>query len=113
MTTPEGKVKAQVDRRLKEHFGPRLYQFKPVQNGMGAPGLDYHNCICGLAIYVETKVPGKDLTPRQKITRAKIIAAGGVVYAIHDAAEIDAMIADIETTIKHSYIRRPLPRDTK
>jgi hypothetical protein len=72
-----------------------MYRFMPVQNGMGAPGLDYHCCIQGLAIYIETKAPGKDLTDRQKTTRDAIEAAGGLVFVIHNKEEIDTMLASI------------------
>jgi hypothetical protein len=68
---------------------------------MGAPGLDYHNCIGGLAVYVETKREGKDLTERQKTTRDTILAAGGMVFPIHNDAEIDAMIKTIDTVLDH------------
>lgn len=91
--TPEGKVKAQVNRALAKL--PRMYRFMPVQNGMGAPGLDYHCCISGLAVYIETKAPGKDLTDRQKTTRDAIEAAGGLVFVIHNKEEIDTMLASI------------------
>lgn len=94
--TPEGKVKVKVNRRLKEHFGERCYRFCPVQNGMGAPGLDYYCCIDGLFVAIETKAPGKTLTGRQKITRVSIKKAGGLVFEIHDDKELDAMISTIE-----------------
>jgi hypothetical protein len=64
--TPEGDVKKQVSALLA---GPDIYVFMPVQQGFGKAGLDYH---CTLtvrntcfAFFVETKRPGKELTPRQ------------------------------------------------
>ncbi len=90
MTTPEGAIKAKVDRALKKL--PRYYKFKPVQNGMGAPGLDYYCSVNGVFIGIETKVPGKNPTPRQCQTIKEIEAGGGVVFVIHDAAEIDRMM---------------------
>lgn len=89
--TPEGRVKAVVNRRMEKAF-PDAYRFMPVQNGMGAPGLDEFWCIHGLFVAIETKVPGKNLTPRQKITRDKIIHAGGLVFCVHDGDEIDRVI---------------------
>lgn len=91
--TPEGKVKAKVNRALAKL--PRAYKFMPVQNGMGAPGLDYYCCIGGLFVAIETKVEGKHLTDRQKATRDQIEAAGGLVFTIHNQAEIDLMLARI------------------
>lgn len=100
--TPEGKVKAKVNRALAKL--PHTYKFCPVQNGMGAPGLDYYCCIGGLFVAIETKVPGKDMTDRQKITRDQIEAAGGLVFCIHDQAEIDTMLAQIAL---HQEFARP------
>jgi len=111
--TPEGKIKAMLNRRLDKQFGRRCYRFMPVQNGMGAPGLDYHCCINGLAVYIETKVPGKHMTDRQKATAEKIEQAGGLVFEVHDEAEVDAMIAKIELCLKCSTIRNWKPRDVK
>lgn len=91
--TPEGKVKAMVTRALEKLSS--VYKFMPVQNGMGAPGLDYYCCIGGLFVAIETKVPGKHPTPRQETTIKNIQAAGGMVFVIHDQPEIDQMIAHI------------------
>ncbi len=97
--TPEGRVKARVNKALDE-LSSRLgsyttYRFMPVQNGMGAPGLDYYGCIAGRFFAIETKVPGKDLTPRQRVTADKIRAAGGIVFVVHDEREIQAMVAGL------------------
>lgn len=97
LLTPEGRVKALVNRRVATfaaQSGDRVYRFMPVQNGMGAPGLDYFFCVNGHFVAVETKVPGKDLTPRQTITQAAIKKAGGRVYVVHNAKECDEMIKD-------------------
>jgi hypothetical protein len=83
----------------------------PVQNGMGRPGVDYHCCIDGLAVFIETKVEGKTLTDRQKITRDEIETAGGMFFEIHNDAEIDTMIAQIELHLKFS--RAPAKVTTK
>jgi hypothetical protein len=83
--TPEGRVKALVNRRDEgSHFDTRMYKFMPVQNGMGAPALDYYCCVDGLFVAVETKVPGKHMTPRQDTTAGEIKSAGGMVFEIHD-----------------------------
>lgn len=79
--TPEGKVKAKVKGVLK---ALDAYWFCPVQNGMGAPALDFmHVQIPGLPVCaIETKAPGKKLTVRQQRTVDSIRAAGGVVFVI-------------------------------
>lgn len=77
--TPEGKVKAKVKELLKR-FG--VYWHCPVQNGMGAPSLDFVCCVKGKFFAVETKAPGKKPTPRQETTIAEIQRAGGYVFVI-------------------------------
>ena len=77
--TPEGIVKKKVKKVLNEY---KAYYFMPVQNGMGAPALDFH-CICnGVGFCIETKAPGKKPTARQAATILKISAAGGKCFVI-------------------------------
>lgn len=80
MSTPEGKVKEQVKKLLKEY--PTLYKFMPVQNGMGDPALDFLCCYRGMFFSVETKAPGKSLTPLQLYTVERIVNAGGQVFVV-------------------------------
>jgi len=84
--TPEGKVKSQVDVLLKEMAA---YYLKPVQNGMGAPALDYHGVHRGLAFVIETKAKGKRPSPRQVNTIRRIAAAGGSCFVIDDISGAD------------------------
>lgn len=77
--TPEGIVKDKVKELLKEF---EVYYFMPVQNGYGACGLDFHCCVEGRAVYIETKAPGKKLTPRQENTVRQIQASGGLVFVV-------------------------------
>lgn len=79
--TPEGKVKEHVKRVLKL-FG--AYWHCPVQNGLGAPSLDFICCHYGQYFAIETKAPGKKPTPRQEITIAEIEKSGGKVFVISD-----------------------------
>ena len=78
--TPEGKIKAQVSALLKAT--PHTYYHMPVQNGMGAPSLDYVGCHCGLYFAVETKAPSKVPTKRQHATIAAMRVAGGRVFVV-------------------------------
>lgn len=98
--TPEGRVKAIVKKALDTQ---QLYCFMPVQNGMGKPGLDYFCCANGLFVAIETKVPGKELTPRQRGTAEEIARAGGMVFVVRDAADVEAMMKAIKywTSICH------------
>lgn len=79
MATPEGKVKNNVKKILKAHGA---YQHWPVQTGYGAACLDCHGCHLGRYFAVETKAPGKKLTPRQELTKEEVEAAGGVVFIV-------------------------------
>ncbi len=88
--TPEGRVKALVNKAFKSRL--RGYKFMPVQNGMGAPALDFFCCIDGRFVAIETKAPGKRLTQRQNMTAADIIAAGGRVFVVRDGKDLDDMI---------------------
>lgn len=81
--TPEGKVKAQVKAILIENDA---YYFMPVQNGMGAPALDFHCIHNGRGFCIETKAPGKKPTARQAGTIMKIEASGGRCFVIDGPA---------------------------
>ena len=98
MSTPEAKVKkmvkdvlAEFSEAIKRPAGgtsvssytvETLYQFWPVPSGFGASSLDCLVCYYGVAIYIETKAPGKGPTPRQEFTIAQIKSAGGLVFVI-------------------------------
>lgn len=96
--TPEGRVKAMVNKALATL--PRKYKFMPVQNGMGMPGLDFYNCVNGWFIAIETKTTNKKLTGRQKLTADEITNAGGVVFVIRDQSDVDYMMG----TLKKGFI---------
>lgn len=97
--TPEGRIKALFNRRFKEHLEPLgAYKFMPVQNGMGAPALDYYICLRGRFFAVETKRSAKhDLTDRQKETRDRIQTAGGTVFRVYDDASVREAIFNMIT----------------
>jgi hypothetical protein len=92
--TPEGKVKAKVKKALNAL--PRCYSFMPVQMGMGAATLDYLCCINGRFVAIETKAPGKKLTPRQELTQTTIQEAGGFVFVIYDDDSLKVALFLIE-----------------
>jgi hypothetical protein len=93
MATPEGKIKAKVSAALKR-LG--AYKFMPVQNGMGAPALDYYCCYMGHFVAVETKAPGKHLTTRQELTAEEIWKAGGLVFVVDGEDTLHSMIARLK-----------------
>lgn len=78
--TPEGKVKLQVKKVLAKHGA---YWHCPVQNGMGAPSLDFVGCHNGRFFAVETKAGSGLMTPRQETTAAEMRAAKGTVFLVN------------------------------
>lgn len=83
--TPEGKVKEKI-KRLLHRYG--IYYHMPVMNGMGAPTLDFIACPNGRFMSIEAKVDGKDLTARQKVTKADMEASGGFVFRVSNDNEL-------------------------
>lgn len=79
--TPEGKVKAKVKAVLKR-FG--AYYHMVVQNGLGAPSLDFVGCHSGRFFAVETKAGNKDMTERQKQTSQQMKEAGATVFLVNE-----------------------------
>lgn len=92
--TPEGKVKAQVSKRLKPIA--HLWSFMPVQMGLGKAVLDYLLCIGGKFVAIETKAKGKKLTTRQEHTKAELEAAGAAVFIVDDNASLARAIDYIQ-----------------
>lgn len=90
--TPEGRVKSMLRTRLNKELGGEAYLFMPVQQGLGAPALDYYCCISGTFVAVETKVPGKKLTARQIITANQIAACGGLVVVVREEADVQWLL---------------------
>jgi hypothetical protein len=81
--TPEGIVKNEVKKILAQYA---VYAFMPVQNGMGAPALDFHCIHCAVGFCIETKAPGKKPTKRQLHTIASVEKAGGRCFVIDGEA---------------------------
>lgn len=80
-TTPEGKVKKEVKAMLTAYGA---FHHWPVLTGYGEPMLDCNGCHRGRYFAIETKAPGKQLSPRQELIVEKIEAAGGKVFVIGD-----------------------------
>lgn len=85
--TPEGRVKARVNKALKA-LGADVWRFMPVQSGYGTAALDYLLCIRGRFVAIETKAPGNKLTPMQEGTKAQMEAAGGIVLVVSDDSSL-------------------------
>lgn len=81
MSTPEGVVKNKVKKLLTEF---NAYWHCPVQNGMGAPSLDFICCHEGRYFGIETKAGNKKPTPRQETTMNQIRLAGGLAFLVNE-----------------------------
>jgi hypothetical protein len=92
--TPEGRVKARIDKALKalRDAGHLIYWHKPVQNGMGAPTLDYIGCSYGRYFAIEAKAPGEKPTLRQELTMAEIRGAGGQAFVVSEDIHINEFV---------------------
>jgi len=86
--TPEGKVKAQVDKVLKK-LG--CYYFTPTTGGYGRSGVsDRIVCYRGLFISVEVKAKGGKVTPLQARELVSVQKAGGLSMVI-DESNVDQL----------------------
>lgn len=86
--TPEGRVKSKVKKAL-DKLGSDCWRFMPVQGGYGSVALDFILSIRGRFVAIETKAPGKKLTPLQEQTKAAIEAAGGIVLVVWDETSLE------------------------
>lgn len=98
--TPEGRVKQNITRVLKSF--PNVYYFMPVQQGLGAAGVDYH-CVVGqyfivsghvemipVAFFIEAKKPGDAATIRQgEFLRERKAEQNAKTFIIDDDPTID------------------------
>lgn len=86
--TPEGKVKARVKALLKQHGA---YWHMPVQNGLGAPSLDFIGCHQGRFFGIETKAENKQPTPRQAMTMKEMEAAKGTTFLVNEVTGLSLL----------------------
>lgn len=86
--TPEGRTKLKIKALLKQHGA---YWHMPVQNGMGAPSLDFIGCHLGDFYAVEAKAGNKQPTPRQETTIAEMRAAGAAVFVVNEVAGMELL----------------------
>jgi hypothetical protein len=93
MATPEGKVKAKVNKILAAH-GANVYSYMPVKSQFGAKTIDYLICAYGYYLGIETKAPGKHPTPLQWQHIRRIVSSGGLVFVIDgDTTALEKFLA--------------------
>ena len=89
MSTPEGKVKTQLVKMLKEM---KVWYFFPANNGFGKSGLpDVIICWYGRFIGVEVKSPKGKPTELQLRCGEDIQGAGGVWRVVRNDDDIRAL----------------------
>lgn len=83
-TTPEGKVKAKVDRLLKS-YGKEVWFAKMQTGGFGKSGVpDYICCVNSYTVVIETKATEKQQpTALQTLELLAVKAAGGLSLVIN------------------------------
>lgn len=81
-------MKQKVKKLLSDHDA---YWHMPVQNGMGAPSLDFIGCHRGSFFGIETKAGNKDATPRQQTTMKHMRDAGGEVFLINEVTGLSQL----------------------
>lgn len=102
MTTPEGRVKKNIDRVLQSF--PFVHAFKPVQTGLGAAGVDYH-CTArlgnmALAFFIEAKKPGEEPTTRQaNFLRDRKEKQKAQTFVIDDDPSIDHVTGGLDELV--------------
>ena len=96
--TKEGKVKKLVSTYLNglkeglESRGHTLYVTMFVPVGYGKRNtLDYTLCLFGQFVTIETKAPGEDLTPAQRLTALEVCNSGGKVFIISGMEGLNAL----------------------
>jgi Holliday junction resolvase len=98
--TPEGKVKADVKKFLKERGA---WFFMPVSNGMGQVGIpDIICCYKGAFVAIECKAPGKraNVTENQKRVMLEILNAQGYAWVVDDVNDLPMLFNALDVTLK-------------
>jgi len=99
MLTPEGKVKAEVKKYLKD-LG--AYYFMPVQTGYGAAGVDFYICYKGWFIAVETKAGEAVPKLRQRKVLEDVDSCGGIALCINNVKSLQRYIEGLNARRKRA-----------
>jgi len=97
MATPEGKVKAMIDRELKKRT---LYYFNPQAGPFGKAGVpDKILCVAGHFIGIEVKSAKGRTSPLQDACMQKIEDQGGKCFVVRDRDTLDETLEYIDACI--------------
>lgn len=82
MRTPEGKVKEQIKKLLKEC---NAYYVMPVTGGYGNSGApDFLICMKGMFVGVECKAGKNKMTKLQELNSEHIFDSGGLFFLVNE-----------------------------
>ncbi len=95
--TLEGKIKQRLKKALQKKCGEKLYLYMPVPAGYGSATLDFLGSYRGFAFAIETKAPGKDLTPRQKVVAMNIRKSDTPVFTVRTDTDIALVLGWVDT----------------
>ena len=103
MTTPEGRIKGMLDRRLKK-LGPSVWRYSPQAGPYGVAGVpDRLVCADGRFFGIECKADRtKKPTRLQERCMKQIEEAGGECFVVYDEQTINQAIARIQEWLDES-----------
>lgn len=82
--TPEGKVKAEVRKILRDHAAYVHYEHIPASQFGKAGAADYLACICGRFVSIECKAGKGKQTLLQQVNQKLVEGSGGIYLLINE-----------------------------
>jgi hypothetical protein len=99
--TPEGRIKAKVDKLFKSYPADQLWYFSPQAGPYGNAGVpDRIACVGGTFFAVECKADAKKKRTRlQDVCATRIQDAGGFYFLVFDAGSLSELEDAIEQVL--------------
>lgn len=94
MLTPEGRIKADIVRRLQARG---CYVFTPTQMGYGRRTVDILACCQGYFIAIECKPKGVEPTIAQKIVLKSVENSNGIAILANSWHDVECAIERTKT----------------
>lgn len=94
MTTPEGRLKADISAYLDTI--PGIFYWRPQGGVYGRPGIpDIVGCLHGRFFGIEAKIHGNTFSGFQKDVKQRIEAAGGICIFAYTVDDVRAVLETI------------------
>jgi hypothetical protein len=97
MSTPEGRVKGQINKMLRTLPADRVWVTRPVPYGYGESSLDFLGCVKTahgtLFFAIEAKRPGAMATAREALLIERLKAMGAVIFVVDGTDDTDTVEA--------------------